>query len=164
MVKLQIYHNSMSEPLYMQFRTKSRTQLLDIQRAAKNLGHEVCKALIGLHSFTACDSVSAFAVRGKLAALQLMRADTVHLETFQELGQNWHVAEDLLQRLEAFTCVWYRAAGMKTDDVNELRYMVFSAKKEEQESHQLPPYADCLHKHCVRANYQARIWKLCLEA
>ena len=31
------------------------------------------------------------------------------------------------------------------------------------ESYQLPPYRDCLVKHAQRANYQAAIWRRCLE-
>ena len=32
-------------------------------------------------------------------------------------------------------------------------------KKGEAESHQLPPFCDCLHYHCTRANYQTAFWK-----
>ena len=41
---------------------------------------------------------------------------------------------------------------------------MFCAKKGEIESHQLPPCRDCLERHAERANYQAAVWKRCLEA
>ena len=48
--------------------------------------------------------------------------------------------------------------------VNELRYQLFCAKRGEAESSQLPPCRDCLLLHAQRANYQATIWKRCLDA
>ena len=36
---------------------------------------DVCHALVGLHSFIGCNTVSAFAGKGKLAALKIMKAD-----------------------------------------------------------------------------------------
>ncbi len=39
----------------------------------------------------------------------------------------------------------------------------FCSKKGEVESFQLPPCAATLYRHCLRANYQARIWKLSLQ-
>ena len=48
--------------------------------------------------------------------------------------------------------------------VNDLRYHLFCVKKGEIESHQLPRTCrDCLVKHAQRANYQAGIWRRCLE-
>ena len=43
--------------LYMKCSSKSRTQLIDIKGAVQRTGQEICEALIGLHSFTGCDSV-----------------------------------------------------------------------------------------------------------
>ncbi|KAG1677089.1 hypothetical protein GQR58_014009 [Nymphon striatum] len=50
-----------------------------------------------------------------------------------------------------------------TYSVNKLRYRLFCAKKRKLESHQIPPCADLLYKHCLRANYQAKIWKSALH-
>ena len=83
-------------------------------------------------------------------------------DTFLELGQQWDLSPELMDKLEAFTCLLYapKAASMK---VNDLRYHLFCAKKGEIESHQLPPCRDCLVNHAKRANYQAAIWRRCLE-
>ena len=48
--------------------------------------------------------------------------------------------------------------------MNELRYRLFCAKKGKLDSNQLPPCADCLRKHSLRANYQAAIWKRSLQS
>ena len=63
--------------------------------------------------------------------------------------------------LEEFTCKLY--GSKKTSDINELRYLLFCAKKCEAESYQLPPCQHCLLKHVLRANYQTCIWKSCLS-
>ena len=47
--------------------------------------------------------------------------------------------------------------------INDLRCHLFCAKKGEIESYQLPPCKDCLVNHALRANYQAGIWRRCLE-
>ena len=48
--------------------------------------------------------------------------------TFQQLGENWLMSENLLMQLEAFVCDIY---GVKNgiSDVNQCRYSVFRAKK-----------------------------------
>ena len=43
----------------------------DIKNLSTIRGERVCKAVLGLHSYTGCDSVSAFGGRGKLGALNL---------------------------------------------------------------------------------------------
>ena len=47
--------------------------------------------------------------------------------------------------------------------VNRLRNDLFSAKKGEVESHQLPPCKDYFVKHKQRANYQVAVGRKCLH-
>lgn len=129
---------------------------------ATSVGTEVCKALIGMHAYTGCDTVSAFAGRGKASALKYLIADKSVKNTFHELGQNWDLPSELMDKLETFTCQIYSPKAAMTK-VNDLRYRLFCAKRGEIESHQLPPCRDCLVKHAQRANYQAALWRRCLE-
>ena len=48
-------------------------------------------------------------------------------------------------------------------NVNDLRYQLFRIKKGDVDSSQLPPCKDTLMLHAKRANYQACVWKRCLE-
>ena len=57
------FHSKIQVPLYQLF-GKARHKLYDIHKVVASLGEEVCKALLGLHAFTGCDSVSAFAGKG----------------------------------------------------------------------------------------------------
>ena len=122
----------------------------------------VCKALIGMHAYTGCDIVSAFAGKGKAKALKLLTKSKLYQDTFLQLGVQWELSPELMDQLEVFTCRIY-APKAPTSKVNNLRYHLFCAKKGEIESHQLPPCRDCLVKHALRANYQAGIWRRCLE-
>ncbi len=115
-----------------------------------------------MHAYTGCDAVSAFAGKGKVKALKLLTSNKEHQNTFLKLGQEWDLSADLMDKLEAFTCLLY-APKASTTKVNDLRYNLFCAKKGEIESHQLPPCKDCLANHIFRANYQAGIWRRCLE-
>ena len=81
---------------------------------------------------------------------------------FLQVGQYWNLSPELMDQVEAFTCRIYASKTLSTE-VNTLRYNLFCAKKGEMESYQLPPYRDCLVKHAQRANYQAAIWRRCLE-
>ena len=116
-----------------------------------------------MHAYTGCDSVSAFAGKGKLNALKIMKGDEEVRQAFLELGESWELTDELFQHLEKFSCIMYWKDGPK--DVNELRYHMYCTKNGEIELHQLPPCQDCLLKHAQRANYQAGLWRrtLCLN-
>ena len=129
---------------------------------ADALGRKVSISLPGLHAYTGCDTVSAFASKGKLTALKALKANEQYQNLFADLGATIDVSEELVRELEVFTCHLYGGKGIT--DVNELRYAMFCAKKGELESYQLPPCRYCLFKHILRANYQALVWKSCLVA
>ncbi len=81
------------------------------------------------------------------------------------LAQSWELDGDLFEQLEQFNCTMYKGKiSQSANTVNELRYQFFCAKRGEGESSQLPPCRDCLFLHAQTANYQAAIWKRCLDA
>ena len=123
----------------------------------------MCASLLGLHSFTRCDTVSAFSGRGKLAALKRVMTNDHFRDAFIKLGADWQLTEEILKVLEEFTCRLY-VIHSEICDVNEMRYEFFRVKDGNVESEQLPPCQDCLHLHAARANYQAAIWKRALQA
>lgn len=145
-------------PLFQKCGTKTRVRYLDINKLHQSLGDGICNALVGMHAFTGCDTVSAFAGRGKLRALKLITRSEHYQEVFFELGQSWELSPDLFKRLQAFTCELYSAPAM-TEDINTAHYQLFCARRGELESSQLPPCKDCLFMHAMRANYQAGIWR-----
>ena len=156
------FHDKIGASLFQKCGTKTRRKVIDISKVAATVGMGVCRALIGMHAFTGCDTVSAFAGRGKAKALKLLVSNVENQDMFFKLGREWDLSQELMDKLEAFTCLLY-APKLSSTRINELRYHLFCAKKGEIESHQLPPCKDCLVQHALRANYQAGIWQRCLQ-
>ena len=73
--------------LYQKCGTQNRTRFIDIAKLNNKIGDSTCKALVGLHAFTGCDTVSAFSGRGKLVGLRQMKKDSSFVEAFSQLGQ-----------------------------------------------------------------------------
>ncbi|CAH1798026.1 unnamed protein product, partial [Owenia fusiformis] len=48
---------------------------LDVSTLASQLGHPLCKSLLGLHALSCCDSTSAFSMKGKQSIFQLAKVD-----------------------------------------------------------------------------------------
>ena len=155
------FNDNIQSSLYQKHKSNTRTCFIDIGKVAAVNGPDMCNAILGVHAFTGCDSVSSLAGKGKIAAVRLLRKNRAMREIFVKLGENWELSETTYNSLESFTCALY---GCKDDcaDINSVRYNLFCSKKGEIESHQLPPCKDSLHKHIDRANYQAGIWRRAL--
>jgi len=97
--------------------------LIDISEVVATIGEDVCQALVGLHSFIRCDTV-AFAGKGKLLTLKIVKSDNDAKQAFTELGQSWDLSEDLFQGIERVTCSFY-SSGANASDVNDLRIQSF---------------------------------------
>ena len=156
------FHDKMGASLFQKCGARTRTRIIDIRKVPATLSINVCRALIGMHSFTRCDTVSALAGKGMTNALKLLTTRINIQHKFFKLGEQWNLSPELMKELEAFTCLLYSVKGASVK-VNDLRYNLFCAKKGEIESHQLPPCRDCLEKHAPQVNYQAGIWKRYLE-
>lgn len=156
------YCKKINCPLYQKCGTRNRTRYINISNLAQLLGDDLCDALVGVHAFTGCDSVSAFAGRGKLSALKLVKGNRTSQESFKSLGTSWDVLEELHINMKSSVCRLYAPSSI-IFDVNDLRYQLFCTKRGEVESSLLPLCRDCLQLHIQRANYQAAVWRHCLE-
>ena len=103
-----------------------RTQFIDIKKLSEALGTAVCEALVGMHAFTGCDTVSAFAGRGKINAFNQMKSNKTYQAAYCELGRNATVSSDLFEKLQIITCSMYHSATTTTS-VNTLRHQLFCA-------------------------------------
>ena len=133
-------------------------RILDITRMSSKYGEEVSRAILGLHVFTGCDSVSAFKGKGKIKPLHLMQASQDAVNIFKQLGVDWKPSSHVLQGIEEFVCCMY---GQKTISINEARYNVFTSLCRLDEG--LPPNQDALRQHVARASYQAAVYRRCLD-
>ena len=92
---------------------------LDITTVAATVGIDVCRALVGVHAYTGCDTVSAFAGKGKAKALKLLSKNKEIQDTFFKLGQEWDLSPDLMNKLEAYTSLLY-APKTSSTKINDL--------------------------------------------
>ena len=137
---LSFVHNFPCQ-VYIKCGTKSRERFVDLKKVAAVVGHDICSALSGMHSFTGCDTVSTFGGKCTVSALKLMQKTRKYQELFTKLGKEWSITRDLFNVLQEFTCKLY-ANKCPSITVNELRFLLFRAKKGEVESGQLPPCED----------------------
>ena len=142
--------------------TQTRVRYISITSIVQAIGQNLCSSLLGMHAYTGCDTVSAFAGRGKIGALWIVKEQRYFQEMFDLLGVEWEFSDNLFQMLQNFTCRMY-SSRPGTNSINELRYRLFCSKRGNIESGQLLPCADCLYKHACRANYQTGIWRRRLE-
>lgn len=70
------FSNEIGASLFMKSGTRTQTKIIDITKVAASLGPEVCKGVLRMHAFTGCDTVSAFAGKGKAQALKILKKNT----------------------------------------------------------------------------------------
>ena len=64
-------------------------RLLNITCIAVQYGKKNCAALMGLHSFTGCDTSSAFRGIGKVKPIKVLEKKLTFEDCFGRLGESW---------------------------------------------------------------------------
>ena len=158
--------------MYIETGTRDKRRIIDLAAIEDSLASQISEhanytiddllfALFGLHSFTGCDSVSALAGKGKAKALNLMMSSDIYVTTFLNLGSSFGILPEEFDLLERFTCRLY---GSAKETIDSVRYRLYCLKQGKIPLTQLPPCQNAFKKHCQRANYQCKIWRLSLEA
>lgn len=80
------------------------THIIDINRLHAHLGEEKCDALVGLHVFSECDTVSAMHGVEKSKAYKKLISQRQYITLFRELGSSFSPSPELCKAMEAFTC------------------------------------------------------------
>ena len=117
------FQNDIHCPIYQKCGIQNRTRFVDISKLTWSLGDSVCDSQIGLHAFKGYATVSAFASRGKLSSLKLMKRVITDQETFSQVGQTWDVQPQLFEKVQQFTCRMNVAAS-STTEVNDPLYLL----------------------------------------
>ena len=119
---------------------------------------KTCEALSTFHSFTGCDTISAFFGNGKLSACAVWMFHPAVTEAFRYIAENPFVAIDNFKLLERFTVVMYgRTSQVST--VDEARRALFCHRGRIMMD-ALPPTQGALLQHSHRAVYRASIWQI----
>ena len=159
---LCIYHKERIYSPELWFRTgvKDKSRFIPVHTICTNFGSDLCKALLGFHALTGCDSTSGFASVGKVKFFEALKKHPTKYSSVSKLGNDLDVSE-LMPGIEQFICHTYdNKATVK--EVNECRYRTFCQKRAANEA--LPPTLDSLLYHTKRCNFQALVWKSALVA
>ncbi|CAB4043452.1 Hypothetical predicted protein, partial [Paramuricea clavata] len=114
---------TISAKLYFLTGVKDCTRILDMEYIAQQLGAEKCKALIGFHFFTGCDSTSSFYGYSKVFSWNILLHDPTSVATLTSLGTEFSFDEQFEKEIEATVCKLYKAKSETS--VNVLRYNMF---------------------------------------
>ena len=106
--------------------TSRRLRYVDVRAIAEELGDEICDALQGLHTFTGCDSASAFVGKGKKRAFSIIKSNKEMGTTFKHFGNSFEVSAETKFSCEKFVYLLY--GGKSDGDVNFLHYSLFCTK------------------------------------
>ena len=147
-------------------------RLLNVNDIVSAKGSDICDVLPALHSFTGCDTTSAFVQRGKVTPLKVLEKRSQFIATFGALGQDIDIQATTFNELEHFVCCMY--GKPKYSSINKLRYDLFMQKFRPKSGYVLssfdgidmsllPPCQGSLYMHTQWANYQAWIWNSSLE-
>ena len=106
------------------------------------------------HAVTGCDTVSFFCGRGKLTAWQTLKCFPDVSKTFAEMSKGKRPTKISMDAIEQFVVLMYEKNSGMTG-VNEARQRLYSQSCRLIEN--IPPTADALHQHILRAVYQAGV-------
>jgi hypothetical protein len=107
---------------------------------------------------------------GKTRPIKVLQKSPELVPTLAHLGDSWDILEELINSLEAFTCVIY--GKPRFTGANDLRYYMVKEKCGEGEYLNaeinvdlaaIPPCRCNLKEHIKKCNYQVSIWKHGLE-
>ena len=145
--------------VWVAFGTGKNFTYYHINAVYNDLGSEKSLALPVFHSFTGCDTTSAFLGQGKKAAWEAWDCfeDVTFAFAYMALHLFTEVSLDAdhFKLLERFTVVMYDKSS-ELEDVNEARRELFCQKGKTMKT--IPPTQDALLQHSKRAAYQAGVW------
>ncbi|XP_056105946.1 uncharacterized protein LOC130084505 [Rhinichthys klamathensis goyatoka] len=139
----------------------NKTRLIDLAKVSSALGTSVCLALIGIHTFSGCDSTSAFYGKGKRKAFSVACEKEEYLTAFTNLGSSFNLDQSTFELLCTYVCHLYGQSS--AENVNDARYKAFCMASSALPELSMPPTSDALYQHCKRANYQAAIMRHSLK-
>ena len=130
--------------------------ILHINKTCIQLGSKSLQ-LLGMHAITGCDIVSYPFGKGKISALNILKAGNFP-ELSEVLGEEHATDNDLLKIGQQFFAAMYGQPAGTT--MNEARYNLFTKKKGKlMRIMSLPPTDNNLLHHMKRAHLEMILWK-----
>ena len=117
------------------------------------------QSIVGLHSISGNDYVSAFFKKGKKTWWNKMVQFAQFEETRAALGTERELSEQIFQQIQEFVCIIY---GCREKSINKAHFKLFEKKQRGKKCPDLaliPPCESVLRYHTKRANTVAYIWR-----
>ena len=109
---------------------------------------QACRALLGLHAFIGCDTVSAFSRKCKTKPVKFMLEENSYISLFNSFGNEPSISEAQRHGLQHFVCDLY---GHKDYSTDVIRHKLYSARERRLEAKCLPQSLDSLSLHVSKA-------------
>ena len=124
--------------------------VINITETARKLKTK-CLTLLPLHALTGCDTVSYPCGKGKATAINMLMKEDLHLEALLENND----AEAIYAGKNFISSLY---GGMSGEDLDHLRYKIFSEKRDPPKIRNLPPTNEAAAHHIKRAHLQTLLW------
>ena len=132
---------------------KYNGKVIDINATAAKLG-EKCFDLLAIHALSVCDTVSYPFGKGKTSAVNLMLNMNLNLQVFaspEATELEWMKAG-----MDFLSLLYY---GKTVESLSNLRFALFSRKKDTPKIKTLPPTNEPAAQHIKHARLQVLIWR-----
>ena len=96
--------------------------MLDMTEISGMHGELYCSSVLGLCVYTGKDGTRAFKGKGKVRPLNILQKYPRYLSIFETFENDWDTSDDLIKRLEKFTCCMYEHQMIR--DVNQVRVII----------------------------------------
>ena len=111
---------------------------------------EMADCIVQLHCITGCDANSGFFGKGKSSLYSKVAKSALARQQLSRFGESLELEEEVLEELFQFTRLLVygdkKSAEARATKWKQMKNKSFI---------RLPPDADSLHQHCLRANYLA---------
>ena len=148
------------DELWVAFGVGSSFRYIAVHEIVNTMNPTQCLTLPVFHAFTGCDTVSAFAGRGKKTAWETWKSFPEVNDAFTELiRMQSEVSRKSIKHLERFVVLMYDQTS-ECMEVNDARKRLFTQKSRNLEN--IPPTQAALKQHIKRTCYQANGWNQAL--
>ncbi len=142
-------------------RNAKKIRVWDIQAVKQQLGAEVCKHILFLHSFLGCDTTSRLHGLGKGNVLKKFREKRRFAELARVLHSQLSLKQNIIAAGEEALIILYNGKGEKSLD--SLRYRRYCDKVASSSCYvhpqTLPPTSSAAKYHSLRVYFQIRQWQ-----
>lgn len=158
---IAFYERLAAEEVWILFGTGQSSRYIPIHIIARNLGHNMARALPMVHAFTGCDTVSYFSGIGKTTVWKVWHDMKEITETFNSvLNEGFVDNDDCMSIIERFVILLYN----KTSDLTQINMARKQMFTNGRQIDAIPPTHDALIQHTKRAIYQGGyIWMQSLQ-